>query len=349
MGHQISFYCVSIQISFLSICDALIPKLYSIFWNLLSLLSSLIIFHFYRLKQVKEKNKPFSLQITFIPLFLTEKMNSQKMIDKRKDYRTCNFRMTVGLEFLQFLKEKSARMTKEDALCYLISHMVQELTIVVKNGYSFTLQPGQVMAPLLQLSKEWKWDRKSVRRFLDGLEELGYIKKIQYQYGTILEFTELLRGTSDTGVPQTVLSHESGIPDSGVQFPTDSDVLVGVQSSSLANILYEAPPLQLDEKTSKLCHKVYDLFVATFPLLPKPAPYDQRIEKDIYYVFILGMNGNLKTLQRYFDIIRNDPFRNGTMAQISPNSAYTESFQSLFSCKWQVVLSKSSPDSEKQK
>lgn len=48
--------------------------------------------------------------------------------------------------------------TKEDALCYLISHMVQELTIVVKNGYSFTLQPGQVMAPLLQLSKEWKWD-----------------------------------------------------------------------------------------------------------------------------------------------------------------------------------------------
>lgn len=84
-------------------------------------------------------------------------MNSQKMIDKRKDYRTCNFRMTVGLEFLQFLKEKSARMTKEDALCYLISHMVQELTIVVKNGYSFTLQPGQVMAPLLQLSKEWKW------------------------------------------------------------------------------------------------------------------------------------------------------------------------------------------------
>lgn len=126
---------------------------------------------------MKEKNKPFSLQITFIPLFLTEKMNSQKMIDKRKDYRTCNFRMTVGLEFLQFLKEKSARMTKEDALCYLISHMVQELTIVVKNGYSFTLQPGQVMAPLLQLSKEWKWDRKSVRRFLDGLEELGYIKK----------------------------------------------------------------------------------------------------------------------------------------------------------------------------
>ncbi len=257
--------------------------------------------------------------------------------------------MTIGLDFLEFLKEKSARVTKEDALCYLVSRMAQEPTVVVKNGYSFTLQPGQVMAPLLQLSKEWKWDRKSVRRFLDGLEELGYIKRFQYQYGTILEFTELLRGTSVEGVPAHMISRESGTPDSGVHFPTEPDVPEAVQSPLLANILYEAPPLQLDERTCNLCHKVYDLFVETFPLLPKPAPYDQRIEKDIYYVFILGMNGDFKTLQRYFDIIRNDPFRNGTMAQISPNSAYTESFQSLFSCKWQVVLSKSTSNPEKEK
>lgn len=271
------------------------------------------------------------------------------MVDKRKNGRTCSFRMIIGLDFLEFLKEKSAKMTKEEALCYLISQIVQEPVIVVKNGYSFTLQPGQVMAPLLQLAKEWKWDRKSVRRFLDGLEELGYIRKFQYQYGTILEFTKMLGGTLDADVPQRLFSQEIDTPKSDVRFPTASDVPEEAKEPLLANILYEAPPLQLDAITSNLCHKVYDLFVETFPLLPKPAPYDQRIEKDIYYVFILGMNGSFKTLQRYFDIIRNDPFRNGIMAQISPNSAYTESFQSLFSCKWQVVLSKNSQDSQTEK
>lgn len=271
------------------------------------------------------------------------------MIDIKKKNSLENFQMTIGLDLLEFLKERSAKTTKEDALCYLISQIVQEPVTVIKNGYSFTLQPGQVMAPLLQLAKEWNWDRKSVRRFLDGLEQLGYIRKFQYQYGTILEFPKLLRRTPAIDVPHVLLAGQKATPTVGEPFPILLGVPLNGNGLKLQSVLYEDSPLQLDEETRNLCREVYDKFISNFPLLPKPAPYDQRIEKDIYYVFILGMNGNFGTLQRYFDIIRNDPFRNGAMAQLSPNSGYTESFQSLFSCKWQIVLSKESNEAKKLK
>ncbi len=271
------------------------------------------------------------------------------MIDSKKKNTLDNFQMTIGLDLLEFLKERSAKTTKEGALCYLISQIVQEPVTVIKNGYSFTLQPGQVMAPLLQLAKEWNWDRKSVRRFLDGLEKLGYIRKFQYQYGTILEFPGLSARTPDTAVPSTPLGGQTSTPVVDELFSIMPDVLMENSGLKLQSVFYEDPPLQLDEKNRNLCREVYDKFISNFPLLPKPAPYDQRIEKDIYYVFILGMNGNFGTLQRYFDIIRNDPFRNGAMAQLSPNSGYTESFRSLFSCKWQIVLAKESKEIENQK
>lgn len=271
------------------------------------------------------------------------------MIDNKKKDTLENFQMTIGLDLLEFLKERSAKTTKEDALCYLISQVVQEPITVIKNGYSFTLQPGQVMAPLLQLAKEWNWDRKSVRRFLGGLEQLGYIRKFQYQYGTILEFSGLSARTPDIAVPSGPLVKQTSTPVVDELFSIISDGLMKNSGLEFQSVLYEDPPLQLDEETRNLCREVYDKFISNFPLLPKPAPYDQRIEKDIYYVFILGMNGNFGTLQRYFDIIRNDPFRNGAMAQLSPNSGYTESFQSLFSCKWQIALAKESENTENQK
>ena len=86
--------------------------------------------------------------------------------------------------------------------------------------------------------------------------------------------------------------------------------------------------MQLTNEVRQLCRKAYDLFIEMLPLLDKPAPYNANIEKDIYYVFCLGMHADFDLLKKYFDIISADPFKNGTLPRMYTNK---ESFRHLLS------------------
>lgn len=238
--------------------------------------------------------------------------------------------ITLDMGLLAYLSETSTMCNRLSAFYDLLQQAVKETTIINKRGIDIHLNPGQLEASILTLSNKWKWHRKTVTGFLDELERRGYIKRISNKLSTIIEMTCLIQHTTelDTNCP-TEISQEC-TPDSVVHCPTEY--------KDLPSVVHHDSPMQLTDEIRQLCQKVYDLFIDTFPLLDKPAPYSVNIEKDIYYVFCLGMRGNFELLKRYFDIISSDPFKNGSMADKSGMSPYKETFNHLFSSNWQIVL-----------
>ena len=202
--------------------------------------------------------------------------------------------------------------------------------IITKRGIDIHLQPGQLEASILTLSNKWKWHRKTVTGFLDELEKRGYIKRMSNKLSTIIEVTCLNQCTTETKTVCPTKTSGQCTPELVAQYSTDF--------RNLPNVAHQSPPLQLADEERQTCRQVYDLFIETFPKLDKPPCYSDQIEKDIYYVFCLGMRGDFTLLKKYFDIISADPFKNGTMADMSGASPYKESFNHLFSTNWQLVL-----------
>lgn len=236
--------------------------------------------------------------------------------------------LDIGL--LAYLSDTTTLCNRLFAFHNLLQLAVKEPTVITKRGIDIHLEPGQLEASILTLSNKWKWHRKTITSFLDELEKRGYIKRISNRLSTIIEITCLSKYTIE---PSTDCSSEKS-----EQCTSDPAVPCPTVFFNLPSVVHQAPPMQLTDGVRQMCMKVYDLFIETFPLLDKPSPYDANIEKDIYYVFCLGMHGDFDLLKKYFSIISADPFKNGTMADKSGASPYKESFSHLFSSNWQSVL-----------
>ena len=241
-----------------------------------------------------------------------------------------NTSIIMDMELLAYLSDSSTMCNRLFAFHDLLQLSVDKPTVITKRGIDIHLESGQLEASILTLSNKWKWHRKTITSFLDELERRGYIKRISNRLSTIIEMTCLKQGTTELVTECPINKAEQCTSETAVLYPTDF--------LSLPCVAHQAPPMQLPDEVRQSCMEVYHLFIETFPLLDKPAPYDANIEKDIYYVFHLGMHGDFNLLKKYFSIISADPFKNGMMADKSGVSPYKESFSHLFSSNWQFVL-----------
>lgn len=247
-----------------------------------------------------------------------------------KENKINNTPITLDMELLAYLSEPTAMCNRLFAFYYLLQQAVKEPTVINKRGIDIHLNTGQLEASILTLSNKWKWHRKTVIHFLDELEKRGYLQRMSNKLSTIIEMTCLNRCTSETEISCPTETTGRCATESVGPYITDF--------RKLPSVVHQDPPMQLTDEIHRKCRSVYDLFIETFPLLDKPSPYNADIEKDIYYVFWLGMRGNFDLLKKYFSIISADPLKNGTMADKSGISPYKESFKHLFSSNWQLVL-----------
>lgn len=217
----------------------------------------------------------------------------------------------VRTDLLTYLNNGSAVCSRIHAFNWLLQHAVKEPTEISKCGIRLCLNAGQLEASIVELSTKWKWHRRTVSSFLDELEKQEYIRRLSTNVSTVIELTCLNRCATE---PITDCTAESS-------------VVYTADYKLLPSVVHQDPPMQLPDDLRRLCKQVYDLFIETFPLLDKPGPYDDNIEKDIYYVFILGMRGDFDRLKQYFDRINADPMKNGTVAKETGMSAYKESFR----------------------
>lgn len=241
-----------------------------------------------------------------------------------------NTPITLDMGLLAYLSEPTTMCNRLFAFHDLLQQAVDKPTIINKRGIDIQLEPGQLEASILTLSNKWKWHRKTITSFLDELERRGYIRRMSNKLSTIIEITCLNQRTTETKRNCSTKTLEACASERVVPCPTDF--------RNLPSVVHQHPPMQLTDEVRQLCRQVFDLFAETFPLLDKPATYGADIEKDIYYVFCLGMHSDFDLLKKYFGIISADPFKNGTMADKSGASPFKESFSHLFSSNWQLVF-----------
>jgi hypothetical protein len=108
--------------------------------------------------------------------------------------------MENDMALLQFLRSKNTeRFTKLDAFCYLIGKMSGQ-DKAHKGDSSKDISPlchGEFTGSISELANDWHWHRATVRSFLDGLENLGVIKrKLQGR-----DYTFTLRTHANLTVP----------------------------------------------------------------------------------------------------------------------------------------------------
>ena len=92
--------------------------------------------------------------------------------------RGCQFSLNTCTEMLNYLRGTSTgggKVSRYDAFIDLLKHRVEEDTQMWVGGREIIVNEGCALTPVLTLSKEWGWDRKTVRRFLSQLEVFGFI------------------------------------------------------------------------------------------------------------------------------------------------------------------------------
>lgn len=254
-----------------------------------------------------------------------------------------NFSIVLDNRMIEALSERSRVLTREQALIDLIRRRVFVRTEVSKNDRSFFLEPGEAETSIRTLADDWKWDRKTVRKFLNTLADTGCIRLRHLTYATVADFPTLISSSTEPNSSSPLYSIEKGTTNqilartSSVNEREDSS-----DNNYKMSVRYDKGPLILDDGTRSLLKNIYTSFRDKLPLLEIP-PYNERTEKAIYDVFILGMKGDMELMLQFLDKVAKDENMNGEMAELSGDSNDKESFVSLFSPRWQEILFPASP------
>ena len=70
-------------------------------------------------------------------------------------------------------------------LLLLANHEDREILFQEKDGYQ-KVKRGQVLTSIVHMAERWKWDRKTVRRYLDTLEKAGMVTQKRTAHGTTI-------------------------------------------------------------------------------------------------------------------------------------------------------------------
>ena len=83
---------------------------------------------------------------------------------------------SVDRSLLEYLKPKSEdRFSKLEAYCDLLSRASSGAFVAANGERREELVPGQFVASISELARKWKWQRATVRSFVEGLVALGQL------------------------------------------------------------------------------------------------------------------------------------------------------------------------------
>ena len=87
---------------------------------------------------------------------------------------TCG--QSADRSLLEYLKPKSEdRFSKLEAYCDLLSRASSGTFVAAGGERQVELVPGQFVASISELARKWKWQRATVRSFVEGLVALGQL------------------------------------------------------------------------------------------------------------------------------------------------------------------------------
>lgn len=82
----------------------------------------------------------------------------------------------ISNRLLEFLApEEERRLTKLEAYHDLLEMATHYKSHVCCFGQEFDLMPGEIVTSISELAKKWRWQRATVRKFVDSLVELGQV------------------------------------------------------------------------------------------------------------------------------------------------------------------------------
>ena len=88
---------------------------------------------------------------------------------------------SVYRSLLEYLKPKSEeRYSKLEAYCDLLSRASAGAYATPDAEGALQLLPGQFVASISEIARQWKWQRATVRQFITGLANLGQISTMPY-------------------------------------------------------------------------------------------------------------------------------------------------------------------------
>ena len=84
----------------------------------------------------------------------------------------------VDRSLLEFLKPKAEeRYSKLEAYCDLLSKASSGAYQSPGTDGALQLLPGQFVATISELARQWQWQRATVRQFISGLTKLGQLDR----------------------------------------------------------------------------------------------------------------------------------------------------------------------------
>lgn len=117
----------------------------------------------------------------------------------------------VDRSLLEFLKPKAEeRYSKLEAYCDLLSKASSGAYQSPGTDGALQLLPGQFVATISELARQWQWQRATVRQFISGLTKLGQLSVEPYSKSFIFSvnleqrlslFLLRVRTTSSTSAP----------------------------------------------------------------------------------------------------------------------------------------------------
>ena len=127
---------------------------------------------------------------------MTNKKNNKTM----KDKPTLSACIPAGKPVVDYRKEKSGeRHTKLEAYCDLLDKASAGYVSDALKKLDVELQPGQFAVTITDLAGCWHWHRATVRSFLNGLEDLGQIRKSSLTRSYIITMAETIPDGNEAG------------------------------------------------------------------------------------------------------------------------------------------------------
>lgn len=127
---------------------------------------------------------------------MTDKKNNKTM----KDRPTLSACILAGKPVLDYLKEKSGeRHTRLEAYCDLLDKASAGYVSDALKKLAVELQPGQFAVTITDLAGCWHWHRATVRSFLNGLEDLGQIRKSSLTRSYVITMAEAVPDGNEPG------------------------------------------------------------------------------------------------------------------------------------------------------
>lgn len=211
------------------------------------------------------------------------------------------------LEFLA--PEEDKRLTKLEAFRDLLEMATHFKGHVSCYGQEFDLAPGEVITSISELAKKWRWQRATVRKFVDTLVELGQITHIPQVKCSRVELVSLRFKWLPSDHPANLLSG-TGFPGGEMPLAKCSLVTTSIIRELSEQFAKNASPMKGENgnilyTSEQRCH-VAALYLEAMMLAVRNLlvnVYTPAAEKSLLDCFFKICHGNYKEAVRMMNAL----------------------------------------------